>query len=288
MNESFHKCRDAAEAYLTSMTEQEHATWLAQRGRKIVLHKGRHWLETYPGFYTATHLMSKMTAQEATRPTTFCWGFRAPLDDAYARKANGSLPLHLLRDIDNYTLQNRSPRCRNKLRNLHKRVRIVELHKPDLLLDQGYDVLRSAHDRNHYGSLPKCSEYQKAVERYYDSGRGLIIGGLVDGKLEGYLTCNAVDETAYIEDLFLDTQYLRANIGLGLFFEFIQICRRSNSICQVIHGQHAREVTGLCRHKEELGLSVVQIPTRVWFAPLTDRIVKQLRPHAYYRLTGHD
>jgi hypothetical protein len=288
MNKFSYKCRDVAESFLISLTEQEHATWLAERGRKVICNKGRYWLETYPGFYSATHSMAKMSAQEATRPSTFCWGFRTSLNDMDAEKANGSIPLHLLTDIDNYTLQTRSPRCRNKLRNLRKQVRIVELNKSDLLLNQGYDVLCSAHARNGYGSLSKRSEYQKDIEKYYDAGHGLVIGGLVDGNLGGYLTSYAVGTTAYVDEVFLDTQYLRTNISLGLFFEWMQICRRSKPIRQVVHGLHAREATGLCRHKEELGLSVVQVPTRIWFAPLTNRIVKQLRPHAYYRLTGHD
>jgi hypothetical protein len=33
---------------------------------------------------------------------------------------------------------------------------------------------------------------------------------------------------------------------------------------------------------------LVHVPPRIWFAPMTGTIVKTLRPHAYYRLTGHD
>lgn len=288
MNVSNYRCRDVAEASLVGLTEQVFATWLTKRGRKVIRHKGRYWLETYPGFYSATHPMAKMCAQEATRPETFCWGFRTSLCDGDAEKANGNIPLHLLTDIDSYTLQSRSPRCRNKIRNLRKQVHIVELHKPDLLLDQGYDVLCSAHARNRYGRVPRRIDYQKNVEKYYDSGAGLVVGGLVDGKLGGYLTSYAVGKTAYVDELLLDSQYLRTNISLGLFFDWMQICRRSEPISEVVHGLHAREAPGLCRYKGEQGLSVVHIPVRIWFAPLAERIVKHLRPHAYYRLTGHD
>lgn len=288
MNESIYNCRDVTEASLVALTEQKLADWLGVRGRKIIRNKGRCWLEVQPGFYSSTHPMAKMSAYEATRPSTFCWGFRTSLRDADAEKANGSIPLHLLTDMDNYIWQTRTTRCRNKIRNFRKQVRIVELHRPDLLLDHGYDVLRSAHARNGYGRLPKRSEYQKNIEKYYDCGSGLVIGGLVDGKLGGYLASYAVGTTAYVDDLCLGSEYLRTNISLGLFFEWMQICRRSKLIREVVHGLHAREAAGLCRHKKELGLSVVHVPVRIWFAPLTNRIVKQLRPHAYYRLIGHD
>lgn len=40
--------------------------------------------------------------------------------------------------------------------------------------------------------------------------------------------------------------------------------------------------------KADLGFDVHYIPSRVWFAPLCAGIVRQRRPHAYYRLCGHD
>lgn len=281
-------CEEIAQPSLVVMTEQELATWLAERGMNVVCHNGRYWRETYPGFFAACHPLARMSEGEATRPTPFCWGFRSSLRDADAGTANGSVPLHLLTDIANYTWQTRSPRCRNKLRNLRKQVDIVALHKPDLLLDQGYNILYSAHARNSYGKVPKRSDYQKNIERYYASGRGLVLGGLVDGKLAGYLTSYAIGTTAYVDELFLDSRYLNTNISLGLFFDWMQICRRTVAIREVVHGLHAREAVGLCRHKIDLGLQVVHIPARIWFAPFADAVVKKLRPHVYYRLTGHD
>lgn len=288
MHGSKHDCRDITEASLTTMTEQELASWLALRGQNVICHHGRYWRETYPGFYAASHPLARMSADEATRPRALCWGFRSSLREADASTANGSLPVHLLTDIDTYVLQTRSPRCRNKLRNLRKQADIVALHQPDLLLEQGYDILSSAHARNKYGNLPGRTAYQKSIESYYASGRGLVLGGLVDGKLGGYLTSYAVGTTAYVDEVFLDTRYLNTHISLGLFFDWMQICRRNQEIREVVHGLHAREAVGLCRYKEELGLQVVHVPARIWFAPFAGKVVKKLRPHVYYRLTGHD
>lgn len=288
MHGSMHDFRDIAEESLVAMTEQELATWLAERGMNIISHNGRYWRETYPGFYAASHPLARMTVDEATRPRALCWGFRSSLREADAGAANGSVPVHLLTEIESYTWQTRSPRCRNKLRNLRRQAYIVALHKPDLLLEQGYDVLRSAHARNKYGKLPGRDDYRRNIERYYASGRGLVLGGLVDGQLGGYLTSYAVGTTAYVDELFLDSRYLSTNISLGLFFDWMQICRRTTEIREVVHGLHAREAIGLCRHKEDLGLQVVHVPARIWFAPFADKAVKKLRPHVYYRLTGHD
>ncbi|MGE4543372.1 MAG: hypothetical protein AB7D06_04580 [Pedobacter sp.] len=288
MNVSSHGFKDATEASLASMTERELADWLILRGEKIIRHKGRYWWARYPGFYVATHHMARMSLDEATCPNALCWGFRTSLHPADAGKANGSMPLHLLTDVSGYTLQTLSGRCRNKLRKLRTQVRIVALQEPGLLLDQGYDILCSAHARNRYGRVPTRSGYRDQIRRYFESKKALVIGGMVDGKLGGYLTSYAVGATAYVDDLFLHSQYLKTNISLGLFFDWVQVCRRSGSISEIVHGLHAREAPGLCQYKEELGLSIVRIPTRIWFAPLADKIVKRLHPHAYYRLTGHD
>lgn len=280
--------RDPQDASLVDLTEQQLASWLMERGRKVVCHRGRYWLQTYPGFYSATHFMARMKADEATRPSALCWGFRTSLREEDAAYANASIPLYLLSDIANYTWQSRSGRYRNKIRNMRKEVRIVELLGPEQLIAEGHGVVRSAHARNGYGTIPKRAAYRQAIERYYATRRGLVIGGLVEGRLAGYLTSHAVCGTAYLDQLYLATEHLRCNISLGLFFEWVQICRRSQGIREAVHGLHAREAAGLCRYKEELGLAVVQVPARAWFAPLTGPVVRQLRPHAYYRLTGHD
>ena len=288
MNTALRNYRDIAESSLVSLAEEAFAAWLAERGKQIIRHNGRYWLRISPGVYSSTHPMARMSAPEATLPTDLCWGFRTSLSAADADQANGSMPLHLLTDLDSYTWEARTPRQRNKLRNFRKQVRIIEIHEPGLLVEQGYDILRSAHARNHYGKVPDRAAYQQSVEKYYAAGHGLVIGGLVEGRLGGYLSSHAVGETAYVDELYLHTQYLQTHISLGLFFEWMQICRRSISIREVVHGLHAREAPGLCRYKQELGLSVVHVPTRVWFAPVAEKIVKVLRPHAYYRLTGHD
>jgi hypothetical protein len=288
MSATIQKIRDASEAVLYSLTEQELAMWLAARGEKVVHHNGRYWRGIYPGFYCATHPMAKMSAEEATRPHPLCWGFRTTLCEADAGRANATLPLHLLTDVAGYTWQSLGSRCRNKLRNMRKKVRIVALTGPDLLLERGYEVLCSAHARNRYGSVPDRTGYRKRIMRYFEGGRCLVLCGLIDDQPAGYLTGYAVGPTAYVDELYLHSAYLRTNISLGLFFDWMQACRRNGSIREIVHGLHAREAPGLCRYKEELGLSVVHVPARVWFAPPAGMIVKTLRPDAYYRLTGHD
>ncbi|MCK4507192.1 MAG: hypothetical protein KAU27_01535, partial [Desulfuromonadales bacterium] len=100
-------------------------------------------------------------------------------------------------------------------------------------------------------------------------------------------TSYAVDSTAYVEDVFLHTDFMKTNLSLGLFYAVTQTCRRSEHVNELVHGLHTPENESLCKHKEGLGFSVVQIPSRVWFLPPTKSLVRKIRPDAYYRLTGH-
>jgi hypothetical protein len=279
---------DASRAVLTPISEPDRAAWLHDQGRKVVCHRGRYWTTTPAGFYHPVHHLARMTAEQATRPTPFCWGYRTTLADDQAHAANATLPVHLLPGMDDYDLQALSPRRRNKVRNSRKQVTFIEFLGPDLLYEQGYEVVLSAHKRTSYGKLPSPAEFRQQIAAFFQPRRGLILGGLVDGRLCGFMTSYAVDATAYVDDVFLRNACLKSNIGIGLFFEWVQACRRSGRIREVVHGLHAREDASLCEFKEGLGLTVVHLPVRIWFAPLTETLVRIKRPHAYYRLTGHD
>lgn len=279
---------DAREAILTSQTEDELASWRRRRGVKVISHAGRYWEAKPGGFYHAIHWMARMTMEEATKPTPLCWGFRTTLCDAHKPASNATMPVHILADVDNYDMSALSSKRRNKVRNCYKRIRIVEVLAPDLLKQQGYDVLVSAHQRTGYGKVPNLEQYRKDIDTYFYPKSGLILAGLIDERLGGYVIASAVGATAYIDSVQIASNALPTNIGTGLIFELIQACRRAGTIREAVYGLHSREDQALCHFKEGMGFPVVHIPARVWFAPLLKAYIKNRRPDAYYRLTGRD
>jgi len=198
------------------------------------------------------------------------------------------VPVHLWSGVGDYSLQRLGSRQRNKVRKAQKRIQLVELAGPGLLREEGFSVAVSAHRRTNYGPPPTARRYHASVGAYFKRRRGMAIAGLVDGKLGGYMVGHAVDTTAYIGDVLLHSDHLKTNIGIALFHEWMLACRRTGGIDEVIHGQHAREAAGLCRHNESLGFVVTALPARAWFAPMTENAVRSRRPNTYYRLTGHD
>lgn len=280
--------RDISEAILPSMTEAELANWYRQRGTHVISHQGRYWKETVLGFYEPLHWIARLSAEQATSPTRLCWGFRAVLCEADAAFANGSMPVHLLSNIESYGLQNLSSNRRDHLRKCLKRVKIVELTDSALLQEQGYEVVLSCLTRTAYTKPPSKADYLAGLTDYFAPGRRLILAGMIGDKLGGYLTGYAVSETAYMEDAMLATEALSTNLGTGLRFEFVKLCQRCGNIREIVSGLHCREDRALCIFKQGMGFSVQHLPTRVQINPLIENALRWRYPHKYYRLTGHD
>ncbi|PLX86060.1 MAG: hypothetical protein C0617_02680 [Desulfuromonas sp.] len=284
---------DVSETLLSPVPEAKLADWLRGRGRKIVCHRGRYWETSgIQGYYRPIHWMARMVASEATRPTPFAWGFWTTLAVSDAGFANGALPVHVLDNYKQYDLQSLSSKRRNKVRNCLKKVKFIQISDPDLLYEQGYEVLISNVQRTGFGKVPTYVDYKKDVEQYFIHHPGVLIGGLIDGKLAGYAFAYAIGSTAYIDSLYLTTESLSSNIGTAMVFELIQMFRRSNEIKEVINSPHIIENASLSKFKKEMGFSVLHVPTRRWFAPPLEKILiegymRKKRPHGYYRLCGH-
>jgi hypothetical protein len=226
-----------------------------------------------------------MRAAQAVRPALFCWGYRTTLAEADAAMANGMMPVNLLQDISQYDYERLRHNCRYDLRKSRKVVTVIELTGPWLLQAEGYEVMRSAWVRWGNSFLPTKDAYLANVVQTYTT-RSMILSGIVDGKLGGYLVGCAVGSTAYIDLIYLATEYLTTQIGTALVFDFVQICRRSKRIREVVYGQHSRENRNLVAFKEHMGFPVIYIPSIVHINPIMAKILKRYKAHIYYRLTG--
>jgi hypothetical protein len=279
--------RDVSEAVLISMTEEEMVIWRHQQGAHIVCHRGRYWEEVYPGFYQPIHLMAQLSAEQATRPTPLCWGFRAALCEADTVVSNGAVSVHLLSDIEGYYVQNLPQKRRTDLRKCRKLVKIVQLIGPALLQDQGYQVLCSSLERTKHKKPPSREDYLAGLKDYTTNRYRLVLAALIGDKLGGYIDGWAVDGTAYSISGYYASESLPTSMVIGLNFEFVQVCRRSGKIYQVIDGQHRPEKPTLAASKERIGFVVKRVPTKVQMNPIIAKFIRWRYPHKYNRLTGH-
>ncbi|NEK84278.1 hypothetical protein GCU60_00610 [Blastococcus saxobsidens] len=280
--------RDVAEATVPVASEAQTAQHLASQGRRVVQHRGRFWYQVLPGYYRPVHLMARLSAREATRPALACWGFQARLDETDAHRADARMPVHLVTDLSSFDEERLPKGRRNTLRRARQRARMVQLTGPALLREQGYDVALSAHERTGYGRLPGSREEYIAGLGSFDRPGGIVLAGIVDGRLGGYLTGYAVDGTAYAAEGVVATWALQSNISAGLFYEFVHACRRTGTITEIVDGLHARENQGLSRSKELNGIPVVEVPSRLSLLPGVAGVLRRRDPHKYYRMSGRD
>jgi hypothetical protein len=280
------QARDVSVALLHPLTEGELAHWRREQGRRVIPHRGRFWMESPPGFLQPLHWMARFSPKEARAPAVPAWGSRAVLAKSDADAANGTLSVHVLTDVAEYSLQNLSSNRRNHLRRCYKRASIVEITGTALLRQQGYEVLQSALSRTGYARAGSKEHYLATLEQFITPRRRVVIGALINGRLGGYLAGFAVDGTAYIEHVHLSTEALSDYVGIGLVFEFVQACQRSKGIREIIYGQHSREDAPLCSFKERIGFPVRHFPARVKVMPIVAQLLRWRYPHKYYRLTG--
>jgi hypothetical protein len=283
---SYPGTRSAGEAVLRVSTEHEFAKWRRADGKRLTEHRGRWWEEVKPGFFHAVHWMARQRQHQAERPTPLCWGFRTTLHDEDVAYANGWLPAHVLLEPASYDFDTLPSKRRNKLRKSRRLNEIVQVTTPALLRDQGYDVRCSVAERLGFMKPPSKERYVRGLDDYLGNPYRLVFAGLARGRLGGYLEGFAVEGTAYIHHLYVHTDAFSTEVGTGLVFEFVQTCRRSGLVGQVVNGLHTPSNQPLTEFKVKLGFSVVKVPVRYWLFPPAGALIHWWRPEVYYRIAG--
>lgn len=272
---------------LTVMTEAELASMRREEGASIVRRSDRYWEAIFPGFYQPVHLLARFRAEEVRRPAILCWGYRAALHEDDAHQANGSVPVHLMANVAQFGEGTLDESRRRDLRKCRRLVEVRRVQDPGLFIDQGYAVFMSAQRRVGY-YWPHLTEdaYRKRMARRAPDERRLIVAGLVDGRLGGYLESWAVDGILYARELFVATDLMRTGIGTGLYVETMEAGARAGTIRHVCIGLHIPERNGITSFKEGLGCPVVHVPARSHIPAPIGAYIRARRPAVHYRLTG--
>jgi hypothetical protein len=268
------------------MTEVEAAKWYQDQGLNIIYHNNRYWKESRFSFYEPIHLLARLSADQANFSTRLMLGFRSSLRETDKNQANGSIPIHLLSNIRNYSIKNLSSNRRNHLRRCQKRAKIVHLTDLSLLEEEGYEVYVSAATRFESKHLITKRDYLSQLGNYSSFHKRKIIAATVNGRLGGYIVTYAIEGTAYLEKVLLSTEALSAYIGIGLVFDFIESCRIGEKIDDIVYGYHTPSDPSLSAYKEALGFKIAHIPARVYINPIVQPLLKWRNPSAYYFITG--
>jgi hypothetical protein len=279
--------RDASAAKFDLLTEKELAERQREAGVRVISHGGHYWEQVgAPGFFQPVHLLARLSPEEATRPTPLSWGYRAALTPESSGAANGAVPVVRLPNLASYDFDGLSSNRRNKLRKCQRLVRLVQLTGPELLVEQGYELVVDSLSRTRHKKPPSRERYLLDVKKYFQGGHWCVLAGLIDGKLGGYLDGHVVDGVAYGWNAYYATWALPTNIATGLIFEFAQICRRMKNVHTFVGGLDSREAPQLSQFKDDMGFVVEHVPIKWDMNVLAQTFIRRHRPHTFYRLTG--
>jgi len=279
--------KDPAEAVLTPLSEEDLARRYMREGNKVIQAHGRWWLQTLPGLYDAVHWFARHTLEEAKRPTVFCWGYRAVLHEDLAASANGALPVQVITDVEGYDLDRLAGRTQKDLARFERNdARIVWLDDPEILLEQGYDVMLSWIGRTRHRAPESRQTYLARMSRNAQDRTRLMLAGVRGDTLLGYVTSFIVDGTAYMSEIHLSTEALSCHLSTALWFETAQFYRRRGLAREICAGLMMPEKDGLTDYKARLGFDLVRLPTRVWLLPGLAGYAQKHYPAKYYRFTG--
>jgi len=275
----------AGQAEVRVLTEAEFAALRREEGARVVEHRGRYWQEILPGFYEPLPYLARLRTEEATRPTWRCWGYRAALADEDSAEANATMPVHIIRDLQSYGDNRLERRKKENLRRALQKLVFLHLTDPALLDEQGYDVYSSHAERLKVPRVLRKGSYLKTVRSWTKDRRQLVIGGLCDGVLCGYMHSYVIEDVGYLATLHVATEALRTNVSVALYFFTFGVMSRCGATMATA-GLHRPEQKGLARFKRHVGFELADIPCRLVFPPLVAFGIRILRPYTYYRFTG--
>ena len=269
------------------MNESALAAMRAEEGARVVERAGRYWVETFRGFYQPVHQLATHRFVEIVRPTRLCWGFRAPLTVADAPRANGAYPVHLLTDLASFTEGALEESRRRDLRRCRSQVEIIRRPGADLFLANGWQVYLSATGRIGRGAdHARRHDFERDITRRTADPRRLIVAGLINGRLAGYMESYAVNGVLYGRDLFVATEAAKTGIATGLYVETMAIGARTAGVDRLCLGPVIQDRPGLAWFKKTLGVPVAHVPTRVEIPLPVRELMRLTRPAVYYQITG--
>ena len=160
-----------------------------------------------------------------------------------------TFPVHLVSDPATYGTKSLERRKLEELKKCLRNIRFVHVTDPAVLRSAGWKAITSTASRAPIGTPKTEAEYWKWAEGATSNKHTAIIAGLLDGELAGYMTAYAVEDTGYLDELVVPTQYLSTGISTGLYFQTMQVFQRLGGIKQVSAHYHIPEDEGLAAYK---------------------------------------
>jgi hypothetical protein len=189
-------------------------------------------------------------------------------------------------DLAGYGPERLDRRRRQALAKAERSVDLVVLERPGIVLEQGYPLALEAAARNARNRPPPQASFAEWVKAAFDGPGPMVLGALDGGRLLGFSFSFAIDGVAYGHKAFIGDAGRRHCLDLLCFHAEALMAQRTPGIRTLINGLHTPENEGLCDFKRRQGLIVAEYPSLTTMHPVAGSVIRYLRPHQFYRLTG--
>ncbi len=262
------------------------ASWKKENGHDIIYNEGIYWEKIFQGFYQPAHIVQKLSLEQIHYPQFLHWGVRGVLQDSESSLANGLIHFYAFEHIKKFDITVFSHQRRSNVRKCFRNVDIREVKDEKIMMDQGYDVISSSLQRTNHLEIPSKDEYLKHCTAYINNGDNshIILGAFLENRLLAYLDICAVEETAYLMNMYIHSDALNFSVSPGLFYSAFLLCRESEKITQVLAGGPTPDDNGLEIFKKRMGFTIVDVPTFCKMNKMVALLLRMKCPESYHQL----
>lgn len=278
-------------------TEERAGRYLTASGNPVRPVDGRLWYAPpfgAPRFYPPTS--QRPVWRTFWRPVDFLRPLPGPPERAPVRGSLGyqalvgsgattTWPLSIIPEVQTYDTSRMIRRSRESLRMAHRRCSVHVLDDPEVLLSQGYDVLRSAAERTGQIQDESGEAYRRRITRSWDDEPELVVAAMDSGILGGYLCAYAIGDRGYLAEVVIAERGLPWSAGTALYWEMLMTLQ-SWGVREVFVGLWIPELGSLARFKKSIGARIVHGPAVARFQPGASAFLRVARPVTYRRMGG--
>lgn len=278
-------------------TEERAAEFRASAGSPIRYVDGRWWFSPgvgNPGHFGDRSRLSRLLA--VWRPVDVLRPVEPPPLRSPVRRsvgyfaavnqgANSTVPTPLIPDVQDFGLDRLTRGRRKTLRRSGARCSVTVLTDPDLLIDQGYDVSRSAGTRTGQTIHPSREAFTDQVRVSWVGSPPLVVAATSGGRLGGYLSGYAIGDRGYLFEHVIADWALPWYAGTALYWTGITTMQQGG-VRAISAGPWFPEKPSLEAFKQSMGMRIVDLPVRGRLNPVLATYLRWSRPVTYRRLGG--
>jgi ribosomal protein S18 acetylase RimI-like enzyme len=271
------------------LTEQEFAEYRKSIGRYIEVYKDIYFEARLPGFWQPAALLRRCSYANLPPLTLTRWGVHVVLRQEDSQYANGSMSVHLLKRLQDYSVAKLKRVSRKEITAASSRYEIVvggDVSKSDAYEVYSSTVSRTIFlDKAHPRKLKNIEEYRKYLEKHvYGSAKPLLLTAHFEEEIVGFIWGYVIDKTAYLKELYVHNEHHKYGVARLLYHRCLLILQELEGVEEVFSGRDWTERPGINFFKESMGFPLVCLPVYLKLNPLVRYISKKYFPHKLTRL----